>query len=74
MKYIKQFEGIWSKKIKIGTIYRIDSMIISEKEYKHNIPLGRVIKSYQDNLLLDVKTFIKGSYDEFVMSCLSPSN
>lgn len=70
----KIYEKMWSKNIKVGDIYEIESMILANKEYSTNIPLGRVIKSYVDVLLFDVKTFTKGNHDEYIMECLSNRN
>lgn len=70
----KIFEKMWAKNIKVGELYEIESMILANKEYSSNIPIGRVIKSYGDILLFDVKTFTKGNHDEYVMECLSDKN
>lgn len=65
---------MWSKNIKIGEIYEIESMILANKEYRTNIPLGRVIKNYGDILLFDVKTFTKDNHEEYIMEYLSNTN
>lgn len=70
----KIYERMWSKNIKVGDIYEIDSMILADKEYSTNIPLGRVIKKYDDVPLFDVKTFTKGSHNEYITECLSDRN
>ena len=66
MKYLKTYETMWLKNIKVGDIYVIDEMLISTKEYKANINLGRIVKIVADEFF-DIETFIKGSYEKYTL-------
>jgi hypothetical protein len=68
MKYIKTYEGIWSKNIKENQIYKIDSIYIAQKG-EHNIPLGKVLDTtdarYTGKEYSEVKTFLRSSLEEY---------
>jgi hypothetical protein len=70
----KIYEKLWSKNIKVGDIYEIESMLIAHKGYVSNIPLGRIIRRFENSTLFDVKTFTKNNHEEYIMEYLSVAN
>ena len=71
MKYLKTYETLWSRNIISGNIYRIEEILIM-KDGVTNIPLGRIIGNvHPDNYHVKMKTYLKGSYDEFIFSDLA---
>ena len=70
MKYIKTYETLWDKNIIEGKIYKIEECIILREGTK-NIPLGRIIKKEEGGYHVKLKTFLKGTLEEFIFSDLS---
>jgi len=74
MKYLKTYEGIWSKNLKIGSIYLIDECIVTEEEYKKNIPLGMIVNlvKVDDTIIqIDMKSYIYKTNDEYLFEDFS---
>lgn len=69
MRYLKTFERVWSKNIKVGEIYVIEEILIAEQGYKPNINLGKIIKKeyFLPGLpIIDVETYIKGDLEKYI--------
>lgn len=68
----KIYERVWTKNIKIGEIYKIESMILAQKGYATNIPLGRIVSTFMNNSFLDIKTYTTGNHDEYIIEDTDP--
>ena len=79
MKHLKKFEGVWSKNIKVGEIYKISEYLLPMKRWNNTIDLAKVIDIFyyeydkKDSInYIDIKTFIKETGEEFIMEYAVP--
>jgi hypothetical protein len=66
MKFIKTYEGVWEKNIKVGEIYKMTDFLVAEKGYLRNIPICRVLDTTGYGYF-NIKTFIKSTREKYVM-------
>ena len=69
MRHIKQFEHVWVKNLIPGNIFVIERIFIGGTG-KHNLTLGQIIKVHEGSYLVDMKTYLERTYEDYTLEYL----